>query len=195
VSGSGRLLASLLVVVLTLVLAGCGASGSSNGPTSSTDPGSPDPSASPAPSLDVEDIAVCRATLRMEDGLARVQAVKLRQGARNRLDQAMQSVLTGQDALLQHAQYDMRTRLRTLGLAVTNMTLAVEDFQTTDHIDVASANVRRASAQLHRAIDSFQRWLGCDSIVLPSEPPGSSPSAEPSLPPYLDESPAPSVEG
>ncbi|MCY7417607.1 MAG: hypothetical protein LH650_03765, partial [Chloroflexi bacterium] len=137
----------------------------------------------------------CQASLKMADWLVHFRAGKLRQGARNRLEQAHQSILTGYDAVLLHAQRDMRTRLRTLGLAVRNMALAVEDFRTTDRIDVAAANARRASTQLGKAIDSFQRWLGCDSMVLPSEPPGSSPSAEPTLPPYDDASPALSVEG
>ena len=193
-SGPGRVLVCLLAMLLVVVLAGCGSGGAPTSPVASTTVGSLDPSASPLPSLDIEDIAVCQATLRMEDGLVRLRAVKLRQGARNRLEQAHQSILTGYDALLLHAQRDMRTRLRTLGLAITNIALAVEDFRTTDRIDVAAANVRRASTQLGKAIDSFQRWLGCDSMVLPSEPPGSSPSAEPTLPPYEDTSPAPSVE-
>lgn len=194
-SGRGRVLACLLAMSLAVTLAGCGSSGAPASPVASASVGSPDPSASPVPSLDVEDIAVCQATRKMEDGLVRLRAVKLRQGARNRLDQALQSILTGHDAVLLHAQRDMRARLRTLGLAVTNMTLAVEDFRTTNRIDVAAANVRRSGTQLVRAVDSFQRWLGCDSMVLPSAPPGSSPSVEPSLPPYDDASPAPSVEG
>lgn|GEM_PF-2918121 len=194
-SGPGRVLSCLLAILLAVVLAGCGAGGAPTGSVASVTVGSPDPSASPQPSLDVEDIAVCQATLKMEDGLVRLRAVKLRQGAQNRLEQAHQSILTGYDALLLHAQRDMRTRLRTLGLALTNMALAVEDLRTTDRIDVAAANVRRASNQLGKAIDSFQGWLGCDSMVLPSEPPGSNPSADPTLPPHDDASPAPLVEG
>ena len=88
----------LLVTLLTLVLVACGGPGTPAGPT-----GSIDPAGSPLASLDPDDIAVCEAMLVMEDGLHRVQAVKLRAGARHRLDQALQSVLTGQDALLQNA--------------------------------------------------------------------------------------------
>jgi hypothetical protein len=182
---SGRI-GWLLVALLTLVLMACGGDAPPAGPA-----GSYGPSTSPMASLDPDAIGVCEAMLMMEAGLARVQAVKLRAGARRRLDQAVQSVLTGQDALLQRAPYRMRTRLRTLGIAVTNLVLAVEDFRTTVRLDVAAVNVRRASTQLRKAIDSFQRWVGCGALVLPTDPPDASPS--PSLVPY--DSPQPSVQG
>ena len=183
---SGRLLAWLLVTVLTFGLVACG-----GGAAPSSSPASTGPDASPLASLDPQDVLVCEATLLMESGLDRVRAVKLRRGARNRLDQALQSVLTGQDALLQRATYRMRTRLRTLGIAVTNLTLAVEDFRTTIHLDVAATNVRRASTQLGKAIDNFQKWLGCGAMVRPSAPPGAS--LLPSLVPY--DSLEPSIQG
>ena len=182
VSGRGWLLISLL----TLVMVACSGPGTPTRPTGSLDPG-----ASPLASLDPDDIAVCEAMLVMEDGLHRVQAVKLRAGARHRLDQALQSVLTGQDALLQNASLRMRTRLRTLGIAITNLVLAVEDFRTTIHLDVAASNVKRSSSQLRKAIDTFQRFVGCEALVIPTEPPDASPS--PSLVPY--DSPGPSVQG
>ncbi len=134
---------------------------------------------------------MCDATVMMESGVARVRAVKLKRGARNRLDGAVQSVLTGQDALLGRAPYTMRTRLRTLGLAVTNLQLATEDFWTTDRLDIAATNVRKATTQLGKAIDTFQRWVGCDSLVLPSPPPESSPDTSPDA----SAEPEPSVGG
>ncbi len=183
---SRRVLVWLSMSLLMLVVVGCGGSAS---------PVTPAPSlgatGSPMGSLDPADVGVCEATLTMEHGLERVAAVKLRGGARGRLDQALQSVLTGNDALLQRAPYTMRTRLRTFGLVVTNLTLAVEDFRTTNRIDIAATNVRKATAQLAKAIDSFQRWLGCDAIVMPTPPPDASPS--PSLVPYASD--PPSVEG
>ena len=183
--GVGRI-GWLLVVVLTLVVVACG------GPSAPTRPtGSVDPSASPLASLDPDAVAVCEDMLLMDDGLVRVQNVKLRAGARGRLDQALQSVLTGQDALVQHASNQMSTRLRTLGLAINNLVIAVEDFRTTIHLDVAAVNVRRATTQLRKAGDSFQRWVGCDALVLPTQPPDASPS--PSLVPY--DSPEPSIQG
>lgn len=182
---SGRI-GWLLVALLTLVLVGC------SGTAGPADPsGSLGPSASPLASLDPDEILVCGAMLVMESGLARVQSVKLRAGARNRLDQAVQSVLTGQDALLQAATYRMRTRIRTLGIAITNLVLAAEDFRTTIHLSAAAANVKRASKDLRKAIDSFQRWVGCGALVLPTATPEASPS--PSLVPY--DSPQPSVQG
>lgn len=176
----------LLVTLMTLVLVAC-----SGAPPPAGPPGSTGPSASPLASLDPDETAVCEAMLVMEDGLHRVQAVKLRAGARHRLDQALQSVLTGQDALVQSAPLRMRTRLRTLGLAITNLVIADEDFQTTIHLDVAAVNVKRAGTQLRKAIDSFQRYVGCDALVVPTAPPDASPG--PSLVPY--DSPLPSVEG
>jgi len=97
----------------------------------------------------------------------------------------MQSVLTGQDALVQRAPpYQMRTRLRTLGLAVTNLTLAIEDVQTTARIDVAADNVKRSVTGLGKAIDSFQRWVGCGAA--PDDADATPDAAAP---------PEPSVEG
>ena len=167
---SGRI-GWLLVALLTLVLMACGGAAPPAGPA-----GSSGPSTSPLASLGPDEIGVCEAMLVMEAGLARVQTVKLRAGARHRLDQAVQSVLTGQDALLQRAPYWMRTRLRTLGIAVTNLVLAVEDFRTTIHLDVAAVNVKRASTQLRKSINSFQRWVGCGALVVPTDPPDASPS-------------------
>ncbi len=167
-------------LLLVLVLAGCGA-GTPASPTASLRPGD-----SPAPSLDDGGIAVCDATLMMETGLTLVAAVKLKRGARDQLEQALQSVLTGQDALRSRASYRMRTRLRTLGLAVTNLTLSVEDFRTTSHISDAAVNVRKATKALGKAIDAFQRWVGCATSVIPSASPGTVPD---------DASPGTSVEG
>jgi hypothetical protein len=181
VSGRGRFLARLLPLLVALAVTGCGAA-TPGGPADSAQP-----NASPAASLDLDGIAVCDATVMMEKGLARVRAVKLRRAARSRLEGTLQSVLTGQDALLNRASYRMRTRLRTLGLAVTNLTLAVEDFRTTANIVVAATNVRRASKDLGKAIDSFQKWVGCGDIVIPTAPPDLSPDEE--------SSPGPSIEG
>ena len=153
-SASARVLGPL-ALVLTLVIAGCGAG--SSGPTTPSRPG-----ATPAPTLDVVDASVCEATLTMEEGLARVKRIKVRRGSRGRLEQAMESVLTGQDALVQRAPYQMRTRLRTLGLAVTNLTLAIEDVRTTARLDAAASNVKRSVTGLGKAIDKFQAWVGCD---------------------------------
>jgi hypothetical protein len=177
VSASARVLGPLLLVLM-LVVTACGAG--SSGPATS---GPPD--ASPAPSLDVIDAEVCEATFAMEDSLVRVKAIKVRRGTRGRLEQALQSVLTGQDALLQRAPYQMRTRLRTLGLAVTNLTLAIEDVRTTARIDTAASHVKRSATSLGKAIDSFQRWVGC----------GRAPTDEADASPGPDASPAPSVEG
>lgn len=183
---SRRVLAWLSRSILALALVGCSGSGSPVTPAPSLGP-----IGSPMGSLDPGDVGVCEATLTMEHGLERVASVKLRGDARGRLDQALQSVLTGNDALLQRAPYTMRTRLRTFGLAVTNLTLAVEDFRTTNRIDIAATNVRKATTQLTKAIDSFQRWLGCDALVMPTPPADASPS--PSLVPYASD--PPSIEG
>ncbi len=153
-SASARVLGPL-ALVLMLVIAGCGAG--SSGPTTPIQPG-----ATPAPSLDVVDASVCEATFTMEEGLARVKRVKVRRGSRGRLEQAMELVLTGQDALVQRAPYQMRTRLRALGLAVTNLTLAIEDVRTTARLDEAASNVKRSVTGLGKAIDNFQAWVGCD---------------------------------
>jgi hypothetical protein len=91
-------------------------------------------------------------------------------------------VLTGQDALRQRAPYQMRTRLRSLGLAVTNLALAVEDLRTTDNVDAAATNVKRSSTALGKAIRSFQRWVGCGAIKALKEA-------------QQEVSPAPSVQG
>ena len=177
-SASGRVLAPLLLV-LVLVIGACGA-----GSPGSTPPDQP--GASPARSLDPIDVAVCEATLIMEAGLTRVKAIKVRRNTRGRLEQALQSVLTGQDALRQRAPYQMRTRLRSLGLAVTNLTLAVEDLRTTDNVDAAATNVKRSGTALGKAIRSFQRWVGCGAIEASKE---AQPEMSPEVPPV------PSVEG
>ena len=182
---SGRI-GWLLVALLALTLVGCSGAAVPAAPSDPTGP-----SGSSLASLGPDEIGVCEAMLTMEAGLARVRSVKLRAGARNRLNQALQSVLTGRDALLQVAPYQISTRLRTLGIAISNLEIAVEDFQTTLHIDTAAADVRRNSQQLRKAIDTFQRWVGCDALVLPTAPPDASP--EPSLVPY--DSPGPSVQG
>ncbi len=183
--GTGRI-AWLPCAVLALVLAGCGGGAAPAEPS-----GSIGPSASPIASLDPAEIGVCEAMLTMEAGLARVQSVKLRAGARKRLDQALQSVLTGQDALLQVAPFQMATQLRSLGIAIDNLEIAVEDFRTTLHLDEAAADVKRSTNQLRKAIDVFQHFVGCDAIVLPTAPPNGSP--EPSLAPY--DSPGASIQG
>ncbi len=184
---SGRI-GWLLVSLLTLVLVACGGPGDAG----TTELAPSIRAASPLASLDPDDVAVCEAMLVMEDGLHRVQAVKLRAGARHRLDQALQSVLTGQDAVLQNATLRMRTRLRTLGLAITNLVLAVEDFRTTVTSRCRGGQREALPApSCARPSTPSRRWVGCEALVMPTEPPDASPS--PSLVPY--DSPGPSVQG
>ena len=86
-------------------------------------------------------LAVCEATVAMEDGLTASGGKA--QGCARGIGPAWSSAIgprcsRASDCARQRAPLRMRTRLRTLGLAVTNLTLAVEDFRTTDSIDAAA---------------------------------------------------------
>jgi len=146
---------------MACVMVGC-AGGTPPTPSPSVVPGT-----SPAASLRTSELGVCEATSTMDDGLTRLQAITLRRTSRRRLDQALEHILTGQDVLRQRATYRMGSRIRTLGIAVTNLILAVEDFQTTTRYDLAAANVRRSANAMGKAVRSFERWVGCDAMPEP----------------------------
>lgn len=152
---SGRLTAATIIVLLVAVLAGCGG-GAAPAPTS-TPPG---PSAS-VPVLGEAELAVCDGTVRMDEGVRRLRSIRLRRGAGNSLVGALDLILEGQRLVGEYASSRMRARVRTLGFAVTNVVIAVEDFQTTDRQQVAASNIRRRTNALRRAIDTFREWVGC----------------------------------
>jgi len=159
----------LVVPLLAATLVGCGGAATPSAPASS-----PGPSASAA-ALGEAELAVCDGTVRMAEGVTSLRSIRLRRGAETRLTSALDLVTEGQRLILDYAPGRMATRVRTLGFAVTNMTIAVEDFRTTDQLDAAAANVKRRTTALRRAIDAFRVWVGCPSTA--SDPTGASPSA------------------
>lgn len=157
------------VVVLTLlisVLAGCGGGAAPAEPTATSGP------SSTAPVLGEAELAVCDGTIRMSQGVAILRAIRLRRGAGDDLAGALETILEGQRLVLDYASSRMRTRVRTLGFAVTNVTLAVEDFRTTGHRGTAASNIKRRTTALRRAIETFRSWVGCPDPTTDG-PPGA----------------------
>ena len=169
-SRAGRWLT--LVLFAVTVFAGCG------GGAAPTGPGTTDASTASAPALTEDELAVCDGTVRMGDGVTRLEGIRLRRGASGTLSNALELVLEGQRLVLDYAPGRIRPQVRTLGFAVTNLTIAVEGFRTTPRIEAAASTIRRRTTSLRRAIDNFRSWVGC---------PGASPvpdaSARPSLGP------------
>jgi hypothetical protein len=145
----------LLCLSAVLVVTGCGG-GASPSPTAA--PGDPMASMSP---LSDDDLAVCDGTVRMVEGVGRLRAVRVRRGAADQLARALERVVEGQQLVLEYASGAMRTRVRSLGFAVANVTIAIEDLRTTDRYEAAATNVRRRITALRRAVESFRSWLGC----------------------------------
>jgi hypothetical protein len=102
--------------------------------------------------------------------------MRVRRGSGGTLGHALDLVLEGQRLILDFAPARMRTRVRTLGFAVTNLTIAVEGFVTADRIEPAAATIKRRTTALRRALDSFRTWVGCPAAngSPASLPPGSA---------------------
>jgi len=141
-----------------------------------------DPSAS-IPVLGEAELAVCDGVARMTEGVERFRTTRLRKGADARLSGALDLVTEGQRIVIDFAPTRMYTRVRTLGFAVTNMTIAVEDFGTTDRLDAAASNIKRRTTALRRAVDGFRTWVGCpDPTIDDAAPePSASGSVQPSM--------------
>jgi hypothetical protein len=142
-------------VLLLAALLGCGGGAVPGDPVTSADP-----SAS-AQVLGEAELAVCDGTIRMDQGVTRLRSVRLRRGAGGNLVGALDLVLEGQRLVEEYAPSRMRTRVRTLGFAVSNVVIAVEDFRTTDRQQVAASNIRRRTNALRRSIEGFREWVGC----------------------------------
>ena len=165
----------VLSLLAALVLVGCGGSGGPTAPGSSVAP-----SASAAV-LGEAELAVCDGTTRIGEGVTHLRSIRLRRGAADRLGAALDMVVEGQRLIVEYATSRMRTRVRSLGFAVSNITIAVEDFQTTDRVEAAASNVKRRTTALRRAVDGFRSWVGCpgatgDHAGGATEPPEASPA-------------------
>lgn len=141
--------------MLVAALAGCG------GGTAPIDPVATGGPSSSVPILGEAELAVCDGTIRMGQGVTALRAIRLRKDAGNHLGSALETVLEGQRLVSEYASGRMRARVRTLGFAVTNVTIAVEDYRTTDRFQAAASNVRRRTTALRRTLDSFRSWVGC----------------------------------
>ena len=160
---------SLTLAVLALVIvAGCGGGAAPTGPGAT---GAPTAS---VPPLGEAELAVCDGTLRMGDGVTRLERTRVRRGAGNDLASALDLVLEGQRLVLDYATGRMRRQVRTLGFAVTNLTIAVEGFRTADRLQAAASTIRRRTSGMRRAIDNFRSWVGCPAPV--AGPPGPVPA-------------------
>jgi hypothetical protein len=148
---------SLILALLAIVaVVGCGGGASPSGPTTTS--GSPAASASP---LGEAELAMCDGTVRMGDGVARLEGIRMRRGAGNTLGSALDLVLEGQRLVLDYAPGRLRSQVRTLGFAVTNLTIAVEGLRTADRVEAAAATIRKRTTALGRAIDHFRTVVGC----------------------------------
>lgn len=147
------------MVLLAVTLVACGGGSEPSFPAATSDP------ASSIPVLGEAELAVCDGTVRMAQGVARLRDIRARKGAEARLDAALSLVVEGQRLVLDYGTARMRTRVRTLGFAVTNMTIAVEDFRTTDRLEAAASNIKRRTTALRRSIESFRSWLGCPEPI------------------------------
>jgi hypothetical protein len=169
----GRAGPGMLLALLLWVLLGCG--GGAPGEATPSD----QPSASAAV-LSEAVLAVCDGTVRMTQGATALQRIRLRQGAAGQLGNALDLVVEGQQLVLDYAPSVLRTRVRSLGFAVTNITIAIEGFRTTNDLATAADTIRRRTTALRRAIDSFRVSVGCPapgaarSRAAATEPPASS---------------------
>jgi hypothetical protein len=110
----------------------------------------------------------------MGEGVARLEGIRMRRGAANTLGSALDLVLEGQRLVLDYAPGRMRSQVRTLGFAVTNLTIAVEGFRTGDRLEAAAATIRKRTAALRRAIDHFRTGVGCPgATAAPPKAPAS----------------------
>jgi hypothetical protein len=159
-----------------MITTGCGGAVT---PTPSQHP--EDPAASTLPLTD-DDLAVCDGTIRMDQGATRMRQVRLSQAAVDRLQRGLDLVTEGQALVLQYASDRMVARVRTLGFAVTNATIAIEDLRTTERVDASVTNVKRRTVALRRSIDSFRSWLGCPPPAPTTTAPPDTGSPEPSDP-------------
>jgi hypothetical protein len=114
----------------------------------------------------------------MDDGVTRLEGIRLRRGASATLGSALELVLEGQRSVLDYAPGWMRPQVRTLGFAVTNLTIAVEGFRTTQRIEAAASTIRKRITSLSRAVDHFRSWVGCPGATATQEA-STGPSAEP----------------
>ncbi len=166
----------MLIVLLVAALLGCGGGAAPGEPVTSADP-----SAS-VPVLGEAELAMCDGTIRMDQGVTKLRSVRLRRGAGGSLVGALDMILEGQRLVEEYAPSRTRTRVRTLGFAVTNVVIAVEDFRTTDRQQVAASNIRRRTNALRRGIESFRAWAGCpdpdDAAGAPAASADATPGAE-----------------
>jgi hypothetical protein len=156
-----------LAVLVAIAVSGCGggAAPSGSGPSQL-------PSAS-VPALTEADLAVCDGTVRMGEGVARLDGLRVRRQSINSIGGALDLVLEGQRLVLDYAPGRMRTRVRTLGFSVTNLVIAIEGLETADRVEAAVATIRRRTTALGRALDNFRTWVGCPSPT--DRPPASTP--------------------
>ena len=160
------------VVLAVMAVAGCG------GGAAPTGPGTTDTSSPSAPALDEDELAVCDGTVRMSDGVTRLEGIRLRRGASNTLGSAVDLVLEGQQLVLDYAPGRMRPQVRTLGFAVTNLTIAVEGLRTAERVEAAASNIRRRITSLRKAVDHFRSWVGCPGATANPEA-STRPPADP----------------
>jgi hypothetical protein len=170
-----------MVLLLSVLVVACG-SGATPAPDES--PVGPEASApsTPLPSLDPTSIAVCEATDVMADGVRRLRELEVRRGNADRLADAFDVVRTGRDMLMERYASSMRTRVRTLDIAVTNMAIAVEDLRTTpsNRMSATTANIRSRITGLRRSIATFREFVGCDGPSTDDAPAASAgPSDQP----------------
>lgn len=168
-------------VVLTLIavsVVGCGGGASPSGPATTVGP-----SAS-VPVLGEAELAVCDGTLRMAEGVARIREIRLGRAATARVANAFDLVVEGQALVTEYAPSRMRTRARTLGFAVTNLAIAVEDLRTTNRVDAAVSNIRRRTTALRRSLEGFRTWVGCTDVdgAVAGDPEESPSNGSPSPP-------------
>jgi hypothetical protein len=152
-------LKALLVIVL-MALAGCGGgSSASPGPASSDDY----PYASgetPGPTLNV-DPQLCAAMHNLGVAVAGVKAVKLKPTTRDDLEVAFGNVNVAMDDVWRFAPDLLNARVRTLGYAVVDLGLAVEDFRTTDHLTQAGPDIDRKGSVVEKALRGLRVATTC----------------------------------
>lgn len=165
----------LMVLLLSVLVVACGSGAT---PTPNESPVGPETSApsSPMPSLDATSIAVCETTDVMVDGVRRMRELEVKRGNADRLADAFDVVHTGRDMLMERYPSSMRTRVRTLDIAVTNMTIAIEDLRTAPSTRTSAtvANVRSRITGLRRSIASFRGFVGCDGTSTDDAPDASA---------------------
>ena len=131
-----------LLVAVVLALAGCGG-GSNASPSPNASDDSPYASGeTPGPTLNV-DPQVCDAMRSLAAAVAAVKAVKLGRTTRDDLLVAFGNVSVAMEDVRRFAPDALRARVRTLGYAVTDLGLSVEDYRTTDRPDLAAPDIDR----------------------------------------------------